>query len=360
MLLALPLTPNGKIDRKALPAPEITQQSSSSYVPPTTPIENLLAGIWTEVLGIDKVGINNNFFELGGHSLIATRVMSQIRQVFQIELPLLTLFEKPTIALLVKEIETANNAGLGIKTTKIEPIERTPQLPLSFAQQRLWFLAQLEPDSPFYNIPVAVRLQGELNYKALQQTFDEILCRHEALRTNFQTVEGQAVAVIKETKPLLVPLVDLSQLSSHQQEVEVKQQAFTEAQQPFELTNDLLLRVKLLRLDAQEHIVLVTMHHIASDAWSIDVLVQELAKLYPAFCNQQPSLRDATRTPLTELPIQYVDFAAWQRQWLQAQVLETQLSYWRKHLEDAPKVLELPTDYPRASNSDLPWCNLLI
>jgi len=340
ILEALLLTPNGKVDRKALPAPELTQQSSSSYVPPTTPIENLLAGIWAEILGIDKVGIDNNFFTLGGHSLIATRVMSRIRQVFQIELPLRCLFEKPTIALLAKEIETANNPSLGTQTTKIEPIERSPQLPLSFAQQRLWFLAQLEPDSPFYNIPAAVRLQGELNYKALEQTFNEILRRHEALRTHFQTVEGQAVAVIKETKPLLVPLVDLSQLTLQQQEVEVKQQAFTEAQQSFELMSDLLLRVKLLCLGEQEHIVLLSMHHIASDGWSVGVLVQELAKLYPAFCNQESS-------PLTELPIQYVDFAAWQRQWLQQQVLETQLSYWRNHLENAPKVLELPTDYPR-------------
>jgi amino acid adenylation domain-containing protein len=347
ILEALPLTPNGKIDRKALPAPEITQQSSSSYVPPTTPIENLLAGIWAEVLGIDKVGIDNNFFELGGHSLIATRVMSQIRQVFQIELPLRCLFEKPTIAGLAKEIETANKAGLGIETTKIEPIERTSELPLSFAQQRLWFLAQLEPNNPFYNIPAAVRLQGQLNYKALQQTFDEILRRHEALRTNFQTVEGQAVAVISQTKPLILPIIDISELPLAQIEVEIRQQAAQEAQQPFDISSDYLLRVKLLRLDAQEHIVLLTMHHIASDAWSIDVLVQELAKLYPAFCNQQPSLRDATRTPLTELPIQYVDFAAWQRHWLQAQVLETQLSYWLKHLENAPKVLELPIDYPR-------------
>ncbi|MBC1236345.1 MULTISPECIES: non-ribosomal peptide synthetase [Nostoc] len=340
ILEALPLTPNGKVDRKALPAPELTQLSSSNHVPPTTPIENLLAGIWAEILGLNKISIHENFFALGGHSLIATCVISQIRQVFHIELPLRCLFEKPTIAGLAKEIEIASQANLGIVTTKIEPIVRSPQLPLSFAQQRLWFLAQLEPDSPFYNIPVNVRLQGKLNFEALQQSFDEILRRHEALRTNFQTVEGQAIAVIKETKSLVLPLLDLSELTSDRLEFAVKQQAVQEAQTPFDLTSDLLLRVKLLRLDAQEHIVLVTMHHIVSDAWSIGVLVQELAKLYPVFCNQQP-------TPLTELPIQYVDFAAWQRQWLQAEVLQSQLSYWRKQLENTPKVLELPADYPR-------------
>jgi amino acid adenylation domain-containing protein/non-ribosomal peptide synthase protein (TIGR01720 family) len=339
-LEVLPLTPNGKVDRKVLPAPELTQVSSSHYVPPSTPIENLLAGIWAEILGLEKVGIDDNFFELGGHSLIATRVMSQIRQVFQLELPLRCLFEKLTIALLAREIETANKAGLGTQTTKIEPIERTSQLPLSFAQQRLWFLAQLEPNSPFYNIAAAVRLQGELNLNALQQSCNEILRRHEALRTNFQTVEGQAVAVIKETKTLVLPLLDLSELPLDQQEVEIKQQALQQAQQPFVISSDYLLRVKLLRLDAQEYIVLLTMHHIAADGWSVGVLVQELATLYPAFCNQQPS-------PLTELPIQYVDFAAWQRQWLQAEALETQISYWRKQLQGAPELLELPTDYPR-------------
>ncbi|AVH69219.1 non-ribosomal peptide synthetase [Nostoc sp. 'Lobaria pulmonaria (5183) cyanobiont'] len=340
ILEALPLTPNGKVDRKSLPAPELIQLSSPNYVAPTTPIENLLAGIWAKILGIEKVGIDNNFFELGGHSLIATRVMSQIRQVFQIELPLRCLFEKPTIAELAKEIETTNKAGLGIETTKIEPIVRSPQLPLSFAQQRLWFLAQLEPDSSFYNIPAAVRLKGELNIKALQQSLNEILRRHEALRTNFQTVEGQAIAVISEVKPLRLPTIDISELPLAQQEVEIRQQAAQEAQQPFDISSDYLLRVKLLRLDEQEHIVLLTMHHIASDGWSVGVLVQELATLYPSFCNHQPS-------PLPELPIQYVDFAAWQRQWLEAEVLQSQISYWRQQLEDAPKVLELPTDYLR-------------
>ncbi|MBW4569114.1 MAG: amino acid adenylation domain-containing protein [Tolypothrix carrinoi HA7290-LM1] len=339
-LEALPLTPNGKLDRKALPAPELTQVSSSNITPPSTPIENLLAGVWAEVLGIDKVGIDNNFFELGGHSLIATRVMSQIRQVFQVELPLRYLFEKPTIAGLAKEIEKAIKVDSGVEATNIERIARSPELPLSFAQQRLWFLAQLEPDSPFYNIPAAVRLQGQLNVEALQQSFNEIISRHEALRTNFQTREGQAVAVISKEKPLTLSIFDISELPTNQQEAEIKQQAAQDAQQPFDISSDHLLRVKLLRLGEQEHIILLTMHHIVSDGWSIGVLVQELAKLYQAFCNEQPS-------SLPALPIQYVDFAAWQRQWLQGEVLKTQKSYWLKHLENAPKVLELPTDHPR-------------
>ncbi|MEH2170925.1 MAG: amino acid adenylation domain-containing protein, partial [Nostoc sp.] len=235
-----------------------------------------------------------------------------------------------------------NSVALVADKQPIRPVKRQGNLPLSFAQQRLWFLAQLEPDSPFYNLPAAICLQGQLNLEALQQTFNEIINRHEALRTNFQIIEGQAVAVISEEKPLNLSIFDISELPANKQEAEVKQLTFQEAQQPFDLKSDLLLRIKLLRLSKQEHIVLLTMHHIVSDGWSTGVLVQELAILYPAFCNRQAS-------SLPKLPIQYVDFAAWQRQWLQAEVLETQLSYWLKQLKDAPKVLELPTDYPRAA-----------
>ncbi|MEA5516370.1 condensation domain-containing protein, partial [Nodularia sp. UHCC 0506] len=293
--------------------------------------------------GINHVGVGDNFFELGGHSLIATRVMSRIRQVFQVELPLRCLFEKPTIAGLATEIETANQAGLETQTTNIERIERwnTPQLPLSFAQQRLWFLAQLEPDSPFYNIPAAVRLQGELNFNALQQSFNEIVRRHEVLRTNFQTVAGQAVVVISEAKPLILPTIDISKLPLNQQEVEIKQQTAQEVQQPFDISSDYLLRVKLLRLNEQEHILLLTMHHIVSDRWSIGVFVQEVSVLYTAFCVGKPA-------SLPELLIQYVDFAMWQRKWLQGEVLQGQLAYWKKQLGSNLPVLQLPTIRPRS------------
>ncbi|WP_414582651.1 amino acid adenylation domain-containing protein [Scytonema sp. PCC 10023] len=340
ILEALPLTPNGKVDRKALPTPSKTQLPESSFVPPSTPIEEMLATIWAQVLDIEKISIHDNFFEVGGQSLVATRLISQIRQVFQVELPLRRVFEKPTIAGLAKDIEKATKISLGAETTDIERISRSQVLPLSFAQQRLWFMFHLDPNSSFYNIPAAVRLQGKLNVAALQQSFNEILRRHEALRTNFQAVEGQAIAVISQATPLVLPLLDLSELASNQQEDKVRQLALAEAQQPFDLNSDLLLRVKLLRLSQEEHIMLFTMHHIVSDGWSIGVVVRELATLYQAFCDQQLS-------PLNELPVQYVDFAAWQRQWLQGEVLQSQISYWRKHLEDAPKVLELPTDHPR-------------
>jgi microcystin synthetase protein McyA len=341
MLDALPLTPNGKVDRNALPAPEVTQLlSESDFIAPSTTIEETLVNIWTEILGIDNIGVHYNFFNLGGHSLLATRVASQIRQIFHIEIPLRRIFEEPTIAGLAKDIEKATKANLGVEASSIERIERSQNLPLSFAQQRLWFLAELEPDSSSSNMPGAIRLQGQLNVEALQQSFNEILRRHEALRTNFQTIEGQPVAIILPPAALQLSLLDISELPANQQELQVKQQAAEEAQQPFDLNNGCLLRVKLLRLSEQEHVLFLTVHHIASDAWSIDILVREFATLYQAFCDEQP-------TPLAELPIQYVDFAAWQRQWLQGERLESQISYWRKQLEGVPKLLELPTDFPR-------------
>ncbi len=340
---ALPLTPNGKVNRKALPAPNATQLlSESNFAAPATPIEQMLAGIWAEVLGLEKVGLHNNFFELGGHSLLATRVISRVQQVFQQELPLHRLFEQPTIARLAREIEKVTQDSLGVETKTIERISRSQELPLSFAQQRLWFLAQLEPNNPFYNIPAAVRLEGQLNLSALQQSFNEILRRHEALRTNFQTLEGQPVAIISSVTSLPLLIIDISELASNQQQASVRKLVDKEAQRLFNLNSDLLLRVKLLRLREQEHIVLLTMHHIAYDGWSTSVLVRELATLYQAFYEQQPS-------PLAELPIQYVDFAAWQGQWLQTEILQFQIAYWKKQLEGAPTVLELPTDYPRAA-----------
>jgi amino acid adenylation domain-containing protein/non-ribosomal peptide synthase protein (TIGR01720 family) len=341
VLEALPLTPNGKIDRGALPAPDLTQLiSESNFVAPATPVEEMLTGIWAQVLGLEKIGVNDNFFDLGGHSLIATRVISQIRQVFEVEIPLRRLFELPTVSELAKEIQTAIKADKRLEVPPIKPIARSQELSLSFAQQRLWFLSELEPNSPFYNIPAAVRLEGQLNLAALEQSFNEILRRHEVLRTNFRTVAGQAIAVISPATPQLLSVIDLSELPPTQQETQVRQLALAEAQQPFNLEADTLLRVKLLCLSEQEYVTLLTMHHIVSDGWSIDVLVRELATLYQGFCQGQPS-------PLPELEIQYADFAAWQRQWLEGEVLESQLAYWRKQLDGAPAVLELPTDYPR-------------
>jgi amino acid adenylation domain-containing protein len=343
LLEALPIAPSGKVDRKALPAPDLSQlQPKGTFVTASTPVEEVLAGIWAEVLGLEKVGVRDNFFELGGHSLLATRVISQARQVFKLEIPLRRLFESPTVAELAKDIETASKTGLGLEAPPIDRISREGELPLSFAQQRLWFLAQLEPDNPLYNSPAAIRLKGELNIAALEQSLNEIVRRHEVLRTSFKTVEGRPVQVISSVTPLSLPVIDLSELPPAQQETKVRQLAIAHAQQPFALDTAPMLRVKLLRLSQQEHVALFVMHHIVCDGWSTDVLVRELSALYKAFSTGQPS-------PLPELPIQYVDFAVWQRKWLQGEVLEKQLAYWKQQLGGNLPVLQLPTVRPRES-----------
>ena len=343
LLEALPIAPSGKVDRKALPAPDLSQlQPQGTFVTASTPVEEVLAGIWAEVLSLEKVGVRDNFFELGGHSLLATRVISQVRQVFKLEIPLRRLFESPTVAELAKDIETASKTGLGLEAPPIDRISREGDLPLSFAQQRLWFLAQLEPDNPLYNSPAAIRLKGQLNITALEQSLNEILRRHEVLRICFKTVEGRPVQVISPVTPLSLPVIDLNELPPAQQETKVRQLAIAHAQQPFALDTAPMLRVKLLRLSQQEHVALFVMHHIVCDGWSTDVLVRELSTLYKAFSSGQPS-------PLPELPIQYVDFAVWQRNWLQGEVLEKQLAYWKQQLGGNLPVVQLPTVRPRES-----------
>lgn len=341
VLESLPLAPSGKVDRRSLPIPNFTQlQNLTAFVAASTPTQEILVGIWAEVLGLEKVGIHDNFFELGGHSLLATRVISKVRQVFEVELPLRRLFEQPTVGGLATLIEQAIAVGLGLDAPPIERTSRDKQLVLSFAQQRLWFLTQLQPDSPFNNLSAAFRLQGQLNYQALQDSLNEIVRRHEVLRTSFKTIDGKPLQIVSSETKLLLPTVDLSELSAELQEIQSEQITQIEAQQPFNLQTDLTLRAKLLKLGEQEHIVLLTLHHIASDGWSIGVFGRELSALYQAYCDRQPST-------LPELPIQYADFAAWQRQWLVGETLASQLAYWRQHLDGAPTLLELPTDYPR-------------
>ncbi len=338
MLQELPLTPNGKIDRRALPTPDTTQlQLEEKISVPLTLVEEMLAGIWAEVLGIKKVGIHNNFFELGGHSLLATRVISHIRKALKVELPLRCLFESPTVAELAKEVERTTKAGLQLELPTIEHVSRLSKIPLSFAQQRLWFLEQLQPNNTAYNIFDCVRVVGSLNIPALQESLNEIVRRHEILRTTFTVENGQPVQIIAPTLTLTVPVVDLSQFPDPQREAQ--KLGDQEAEKPFALDRDPLLRVTLLQLGKADYVVVLTMHHIISDGWSTGVLIQELAALYEAFCLGKPS-------PLPKLPIQYADFAVWQRQWLQQEVLETQLTYWKQQLQDLP-ILRLPTDRPR-------------
>jgi amino acid adenylation domain-containing protein len=338
VLDALPLTPNGKVDRNALPIPDRQAEASTSSQP-RSPVEEVLSGIWAQVLGLQSVGIHDNFFDLGGHSLLATQVISRLNRAFQIELPLRDLFETLTVAGLASRIEATLRSASGDPIPAIQPISNQHTFPLSFAQRRLWVLDQLEPGNPFYNIPIAVKLSGSLEIAALEQSFQEIIQRHASLRTTFTTVDGEPVQAIAPHLPFELPIIDLQALPQSEQTVEVQQLINHEAQHAFDLSQGPLLRTTLLKLSDSEHILLLNLHHIVSDAWSMGVLVRELAKLYAAFVTPLPS-------PLSPLPIQYPDFAVWQQQWLQGDRYQVQLDYWQQQLSELP-VLAFPTDHPR-------------
>ncbi|HEY9748823.1 MAG TPA: condensation domain-containing protein, partial [Allocoleopsis sp.] len=345
VLEALPLTPNGKIDRKALPLPELQEVAISNQA--RSPVEEVLTGIWAQVLGLENVGIYDNFFDLGGHSLLATQVISRLNRAFQLELPLRDLFEAPTVAGLAARIETALRSTSGAPIPTIQPLSSKQTIfPLSFAQRRLWVLDQLEPGNPFYNIPIAVKLSGALEIAALEQSFQEMIQRHANLRTTFTTVEGEPVQAIAPHLSFELPIIDLQALPPAEQTVEVQRLISEEAQHAFDLSQGPLLRATLLKLSDSEHILLLNLHHIISDAWSMGVLVRELADLYAIFISHSPSLLSPHSSPLTPLPIQYPDFALWQQQWLQSDRYQAQLDYWKQQLGGLP-VLALPTDYPR-------------
>ncbi len=342
ILEALPLTLNGKVDRQALPAPEeLSQQIKGAITAPRTPVEEVLAAIWMKILAVKQVGIEENFFELGGHSLLATQVISQIREVFQVELPLRSLFESPTVAELAQRVETALKKGQKVAAVPIEKTTRDDYLPLSFAQQRLWFFNQLEPNSPVYNLSRSVRLQGELKVAALEKSFNEIIRRHEVLRTVFQSQDGKPVQVILPEVTIKLPVVDLRNCSPEQQAAEIQHYAKTQAQYSFDLTTAPLLNVLLLQLKEQEYILLFTIHHIVADGWSTGVIIRELAAFYESFSTGKPC-------ELPSLPIQYADFAVWQRTWLQKEVFASQMQYWKQQLDGNLPILELPITKPRS------------
>ncbi|MFY9571325.1 MAG: amino acid adenylation domain-containing protein, partial [Blastocatellia bacterium] len=338
---SLPRTASGKVDRSALSdASENGSRSNKQFAGPRNQIEEVLAVFWGEVLRQDRISVFANFFELGGHSLIATRVISRVRDAFQIELPLRCMFESPTIAGMARIIQAQMSSGRGLNAPTIERVRRGEQLPLSFAQQRLWFLYQWSPDSPAYNMTASVRLSGPLKIEVLDRSINEIFNRHEVLRTTFAVVDGAPMQVISPALQLKVPVIDLSHLSAGERESEAGRLASLEAHESFDLSRGPLLRLTLLRLGPADHVALLTMHHIISDGWSMGILITEIASLYEAFSKGEPS-------PLPELAIQYADFADWQRKWLQGEVLEEQLEYWRRQLEGCPPILGLLTDRPR-------------
>lgn len=334
----LPLTPNGKIDRKALPAPEDDELSPRDAVPATA-VQEILAGIWAEILGVKHVGVHDNFFELGGHSLLATQVLSRVQAVFHVDLALRNLFDHPTVTTFSAVIDHSLMAMKGAQRPQLISVERAGPLPLSYAQQRLWFLWQLAPDSPMYNIPIALRITGSLNEIALRNSFHELASRHEVLRTTFLMKEGQVQQVIAP-KPTHVLFVEDFRDKSVDERVSVVQALRRdEARHRFDLAAGPLLRVRLLRMDEQEWMLLVTMHHIISDGWSMGLLVGEITELYTAFVTNRSPM-------LPPLSIQYADYAVWQRTCMEGGELEKQLTYWKRQLKAVP-ILTLPTDRPR-------------
>ncbi|HEX8129403.1 MAG TPA: amino acid adenylation domain-containing protein, partial [Pyrinomonadaceae bacterium] len=338
----MPQTPGGKVNRRALPAPETAPpDANSAYEPPRTPVAEILTAIWAELLHRDKVGIRDNFFALGGHSLLATQVVSRVRRIFGVEVPLRSLFEAPTLDALATQIEAQLRADGHVAAATIKRIERSESsggLPLSYAQQRLWFIQQLDPQSAAYNIPAAVRMHGRLDIAALEQALSEIVRRHEILHTTFAFVDDRPVQLVAPGRNVMLSQKDLS--GWEESEREASRLVREEVQRPFDLSEGLLFRATLVRMKEDEHILIVTLHHIVADGWSIGLLVREVAAHYQA-------LKQGTESGLDELSIQYADYAVWQREWLSGEVLERQLAYWRRQLAGAPPALDLPTDYLR-------------
>ncbi|MFP5286779.1 MAG: condensation domain-containing protein, partial [Thermoanaerobaculia bacterium] len=333
VLDALPRTPTGKIDRRALPSPELAAPSGGE-IPPRTPVEAEVAAVFRALLGRERLGVETDFFEAGGHSLLATQAVSRLRDRFNVELPLRDLFETSTVAGLARRIEELARRRT-LEAPPVRPVPRDEPPPLSFAQERLWLLDQLDTGRSPYSLSIAVRFEGVLDLATLKASLDEVVRRHEALRTTFAIAGGRPVQKIAASLRVEMPLLDLAGLPVDRREAELKRWIDEESRWPFDLASGPLVRALAFRLGSEDHAVVLTLHHIVSDGWSMGVLIRELGTFY------------ARRQPLPELPVQYADFAVWQRGRLQGEVLDHQLGYWRQRLAGAPPVLSLPLDRPR-------------
>ena len=328
----LPLLPSGKLDRKRLPSP---RPLAEGYRAPRTPQEEILCEIFAQILAMERIGIDDSFFVLGGHSLMATRLISRVRATLGVELALRTLFESPTVA----ELSSRLNPGNRLRIPLVRYV-RPAMLPLSYAQQRLWFIDQLEQTSSEYNISEVWRLRGPLDREALERAVNTIVERHESLRTHFAANDDGPAQIILPDLHIALPLEDLSALDDAQKRAVALMTVGRERELPFDLSQGPLLRMKLLKLDEQDHILFRTVHHIVFDGWSQAVFNREFKVLYEAF-------RQGQENPLGPLPVQYADFALWQREWLDQKTLGQELNYWKLQLEGAPQFLELPQDRVR-------------
>ncbi len=343
VLDALPLTPNGKLDRRRLPLPEVGRPGLDvPFVAPRDMVEEVVAQVWCTVLGVDRVGVHDDFFELGGHSLLSIQVIARIRKLLGVDVPLRALFDAATVEELAARVRAEQTKDAGHGAPALAPVDRSGPLPLSFAQQRLWFLDQLMPDSVFYNMCDAYRVRGPLDLDALQRALRMLVARHETLRTAFVERDGVPYQVVSAPDaPGARRVAEIVRIElAERTEEGVRNLVAAEARTPFRLADGALMRVVAARLADDDHALVVTMHHIVSDGWSVDVLVDELGRLYRECVTGAPAA-------LPELEIQYADFAVWQRAWMTGPVQEKQIAFWRRALDGAPLVLRLPADYPR-------------
>ncbi|MFL1493541.1 non-ribosomal peptide synthetase [Pseudomonas antarctica] len=334
---AMPLSPSGKLDRRALPEPV---WQTREHIEPQTPLQQQIAAIWREVLGLPRIGLGDDFFALGGHSLLATQIISRTRQACDVELPLRTLFEARELGAFAEQVGLIQASGLRNQQTAIAKVDRSAPVPLSYSQQRMWFLWQMEPDSPAYNVGGMARLRGVLDVGRFEAALQALIMRHETLRTTFPSVDGVAYQKVAPQTGLRMDWQDFSALKDTERQRHLQQLADHEAHTPFNLETGPLLRVCLVKASAQEHYLVLTLHHIVTEGWAMDIFARELSALYEAFIDERDS-------PLAPLPVQYLDYSVWQRQWLESGERQRQLDYWIAQLGHEHPLLELPGDRPR-------------
>ncbi|WP_330215007.1 non-ribosomal peptide synthetase [Pseudomonas sp. AM8] len=334
---AMPLSPSGKLDRRALPAPV---WQTREHIEPETPLQQQIAAIWREVLGLPQIGLRDDFFALGGHSLLATQIISRTRQACDVELPLRTLFEASELGAFAEQVGLIQASGQRNQQTAIATVDRSLPVPLSYSQQRMWFLWQMEPDSPAYNVGGMARLRGVLDVGRFEAALQALIMRHETLRTTFPSVDGVACQKVSAQTGLRMDWQDMSALDECAREQRLQQLADVEAHTPFNLETGPLLRACLVKAGEQEHYLVLTLHHIVTEGWAMDIFARELSALYEAFIDERLS-------PLAPLPVQYLDYSVWQRQWLESGERQRQLDYWTAQLGNEHPLLELPGDRPR-------------
>ena len=334
---AMPLSPSGKLDRRALPEPV---WQTREHIEPETPLQQQIAAIWREVLGLPRIGLGDDFFALGGHSLLATQIISRTRQACDVELPLRTLFEASELGAFAEQVRLIQASGQRNQQTAIARVDRSAPVPLSYSQQRMWFLWQMEPDSPAYNVGGMARLRGVLDVGRFEAALQALIMRHETLRTTFPSIDGVARQKVAKQTGLRMDWQDFSALNEAERQLRLQQLADHEAHTPFNLETGPLLRACLVKAGEQEHYLVLTLHHIVTEGWAMDIFARELSALYEAFIDERDS-------PLAPLPVQYLDYSVWQRQWLEAGERQRQLDYWTAQLGYEHPLLELPGDRPR-------------